>query len=140
MIFDFCSGETHVNTVSNYLRDLTINASHPSEQLLYQLIDLIIKLRGVIETKNTSIFNKIVTRINDIFSLQVTDGIAISELLTDNYHRSQTANVVPPKEDLKLPNNHPSLSETELIEKFYHLYFQGNRNEALGTTAAIVSR
>ncbi|XP_065201044.1 protein transport protein Sec16A isoform X2 [Planococcus citri] len=101
-------GETHVNTVSNYLRNLINNASDPSEQLLYQLIDLIIKLRGV------------------------TDEVAISELLTDNYRKSQIANVMPSEEEMKLAaNNHQSLSETELIEKFYNLYFQGNRNEAL---------
>lgn len=43
----FCRGETHVNTVSNFLRSYASISSTTSEKLLYLLIDLIIKLRGV---------------------------------------------------------------------------------------------
>lgn len=45
--FEFYSGETHVHTVSQFLKCHADSTTNSSKKLLYLLIDLIIKLRGV---------------------------------------------------------------------------------------------
>lgn len=63
---------------------------------------------------------------------QRTDGIAISELLMENYRDSQKYSPLVSKEDAKLTNNIPSPSEAEIIEKYTDLLLLGNKNDALG--------
>lgn len=70
----------------------------------------------------------------------MTDGIAISELLMNDYRESQRLNQIGAKEDISKPSNgHPNLSETDILEQYTNLLLEGNKNAALGWYTSYIS-
>lgn len=65
----------------------------------------------------------------------MTDGIAVSELLTASYAESQRTNHLYERdEDLPPNGDYQSINEAQIIEKYTNLLLQGDKHSALGNS------